>query len=181
MASNNLKMSKQGTVGKEETRNFNNSSGIWNNWGAWKWWKVKGSYGFIQQWIINYLWYKAMEHPITINYSINWKCNAPFQVTDLQGPKLAQLDKMLHKSFTVPHSKQKPMAEPMILGKAKYFYDEMKITDKCTFSGCWMQNFKEPAAEENLQSQYSSKWLCSPSTGAITKNFLWELRLIQVL
>jgi hypothetical protein len=59
----------------------------------------------------------------------------------LQGPKLAQLDKMLYTSFTGPHSKQKPMAEPMIIEKAKYFYDEMKITDKCTFSGYWLQKF----------------------------------------
>jgi hypothetical protein len=26
------------------------------------------------------------------------------------------------------------MTEPMIIEKAKSFYDEMKITDKCTFS-----------------------------------------------
>jgi len=75
-------------------------------------------------------------------------------------------------SFTAPHSEQKPMAEPMIIEKAKYFYDEMKITDKCTFSGCWLQNFKEPAAEGDLQIEYTSKCLCNPSTGAIPTNFL---------
>jgi len=53
----------------------------------------------------------------------------------LQGPKLAQVDKTLYKSFTAPHSKQKPMAEPTIIEEDKYFYDEMKITDKCIFSG----------------------------------------------
>jgi hypothetical protein len=78
----------------------------------------------------------------------------------------------LYKSFTAPHSKQKPMAEPMIIEEDKYFYDDVKITDKCTFSGYWLQNFKEPAAKEYLQIEHSSEWLCSPSTGAITKNHL---------
>jgi len=63
-------------------------------------------------------------------------------------------------SFTAPHSKQKPMAEPMIIEIAtKYFYDEMKITDICVFFGCWLQNFKEAAAEGVLQTEYSSEWL----------------------
>jgi len=76
-------------------------------------------------------------------------------------------------SFTAPHSKQKSMAEPMIIEKAtKYFYDEMKITDNCTFFGCWLQNFKAAAAEGDLQIEYSTEWLCIPSTGAIPTNFL---------
>jgi cytochrome c556 len=62
-----------------------------------------------------------------------------FKRETLQGPKLAQLDKMLYRSFTAPHSKQKPTAGPTIIERAKYFEDEdMKITDKCTFSGCWL-------------------------------------------
>jgi hypothetical protein len=32
------------------------------------------------------------------------------------------------------HSKTKPVTEPMIIENAKYFYDEMKITNKCTSS-----------------------------------------------
>jgi hypothetical protein len=35
------------------------------------------------------------------------------------------------------------------------FYDEMKITDKCTFSD-WLQNFEEPAAEGDIQMEYPS-------------------------
>jgi len=31
----------------------------------------------------------------------------------------------------------------MILEKAKYFYDEMKITDQCTFSEGWLQTLKD--------------------------------------
>jgi hypothetical protein len=36
------------------------------------------------------------------------------------------------------------------------FYDEMKITDTCTFSEGWLQNFKEPAAGGGIQMKYSS-------------------------
>jgi hypothetical protein len=31
------------------------------------------------------------------------------------------------------HSKGMPMTGPMIIGKAKSFYDKIKKTDKCTF------------------------------------------------
>ena len=31
------------------------------------------------------------------------------------------------------HSKGKPMVGPMIIGKSKPFYGEMKIADRCTF------------------------------------------------
>jgi hypothetical protein len=51
----------------------------------------------------------------------------------LKEPKLAQLDKVLYQWFTVVCSKGKPMTEPMIIEKAKSFYDEMKITDRSMF------------------------------------------------
>jgi hypothetical protein len=38
------------------------------------------------------------------------------------------------------YSKEKPMITPMIIQKAKSFYDKMKITDKCTLSEGWLQN-----------------------------------------
>jgi hypothetical protein len=47
-------------------------------------------------------------------------------------PKLAHLDKVFYKWFTPMHSKEKPMIGPMIIEKAKCFYDEMKIADECT-------------------------------------------------
>jgi hypothetical protein len=37
--------------------------------------------------------------------------------------------------------------KPVIFERAKSFYDEMKISDKCTFSEDLPQNFKELAAE----------------------------------
>jgi hypothetical protein len=35
----------------------------------------------------------------------------------------------------VVYSKETPATGPMIIEKAKSFYDEMKITKKCTFPG----------------------------------------------
>jgi hypothetical protein len=58
----------------------------------------------------------------------------------LKPPKLAQLDKVLHRWFTAMHSEGKPVTGPMIVEKAKCFYDEMKITGKCVFSEGCLQN-----------------------------------------
>jgi hypothetical protein len=44
----------------------------------------------------------------------------------------------------------------MVTEEVKFFYDEMKITDMCTFSEGWVQNFKEPAAEGDVKMEYSS-------------------------
>jgi hypothetical protein len=44
----------------------------------------------------------------------------------------------------------------MIIERVKCVYDEMKITDTCTFSEGCVQNFKEPAAEGHTQVEYFS-------------------------
>ena len=36
----------------------------------------------------------------------------------------------------------------------------------------------EPAHEGDIQMEYSSNWLCSQSIGAVTKNYLQELRSV---
>jgi hypothetical protein len=46
--------------------------------------KPKCGYGFTQHWIVNYLWYKETEGPITIIYGIKWKYEGPFQATDIE-------------------------------------------------------------------------------------------------
>jgi len=43
-----------------------------------------------------------------------------------------QLDRM-YESFTAVRSKGKPVTGPVIMKKAKSFYEEMEITDKYTF------------------------------------------------
>jgi hypothetical protein len=50
----------------------------------------------------------------------------------LKEPKFTQLNKLLYQWLTAVRSEGKPMTGPMIIGKAKSFYGEMKITDKCT-------------------------------------------------
>jgi hypothetical protein len=60
--------------------------------------------------------------------------NGLFKWQTLKQPKLVQLDKVLCKWFTAMRSKGEPVTGPMIIEKAKYFYAEMKLTDKCTFS-----------------------------------------------
>jgi hypothetical protein len=70
------------------------------------------------------------------------------------------------------HSERKHMTEPVVIDKAKSFYGEIKITDNCTFSEGWLQNFKEPAAEGDIQMEYSSDELCSPNMGAVAKSYL---------
>lgn len=61
------------------------------------------------------------------------------------------------------------MTGRMIIERVKCVYDEMKITDTCTFSEGCVQNFKERAAEGHTQMEYFSDWLYSPSTGAVTE------------
>jgi hypothetical protein len=52
----------------------------------------------------------------------------------MKEPKSAQLDRVLCMWFTAVPTKGKAMTWPMLIGKAKSFYDEIKINDKCTFS-----------------------------------------------
>jgi len=58
--------------------------------------------------------------------------NDPFKQQTLKEPQIVQLGKGLW--FTAMHSKGKSMTGPVITEKAKYLYDEMQITDRCTFS-----------------------------------------------
>jgi len=51
----------------------------------------------------------------------------------LKEPKLAQLDRVLYMWFTLVPTKGKAVTRPMLFGKAKSFYDEIKIIDTCTF------------------------------------------------
>jgi hypothetical protein len=64
-----------------------------------------------------------------------------FKQQTLKEPKIAQLNKVLSKWFTAMHSEGKILTGPMMIEKAKSFYDEMETTDKCTFSEGWLQNY----------------------------------------
>jgi len=67
-------------------------------------------------------------------------------------PKVAQMNKVLYKWFTVMRSEGKPIIEPVIIKKVQLFCDEMKVTDSCTFLEGWLQNLKH----QHLQDTY--KW-----------------------
>jgi hypothetical protein len=62
-----------------------------------------------------------------------------FKQQTLKQPKLVQMNKVVHKWFTAMCSKGKPMSGTVIIEKGESFYDETKITDKCTFSEGWLQ------------------------------------------
>ena len=61
--------------------------------------------------------------------------------------KLLHLEKVFYKWFTAVCSEENPVTGPMIIQKVKSFYDEMKKTVKFTVCECWLQTFKQPAAE----------------------------------
>jgi hypothetical protein len=44
----------------------------------------------------------------------------------------------------------------MIIEKAKSFCNEVKIIGQWTFAESWLQNFKIPAAEGDIQMKYYS-------------------------
>lgn len=43
------------------------------------------------------------------------------------------------------------MTLPRIIEEAKYFCDEMKVTDRCTFCVGWLQYFKELAGKGGIR------------------------------
>ena len=55
------------------------------------------------------------------------------------------------------------------------------MTDKCAFSQDLLQTFKEAATQGDNQMEYFSDQLCSAGTGAVTKQFLQELKSVQGL
>jgi len=78
-------------------------------------------------------------------------------------------------------SEAKPATRPVITERAKALCDEMKLTDKCTFSDGWQQNINEPAAAGDIQTEYPSDYLYSPSMGAIKRNTCMNLVLSNYL
>jgi hypothetical protein len=57
-----------------------------------------------------------------------------FKRQTLKEPKLAQMYKVLRKWFTAIYSRERPVTGRVVIEKVKSFYDEVKVTDKCTFS-----------------------------------------------
>jgi hypothetical protein len=55
---------------------------------------------------------------------------------------MEQLAKMLYEWFTMRRSEGISITGPLLIEKAKYFYAEMNLTDKCNFSEGWLTCFK---------------------------------------
>jgi hypothetical protein len=55
---------------------------------------------------------------------------------------MEQLDKVLYEWFTMRRSERISITGPLLIEKAKYFYAEMNLTDKCNFSEGWLTCFK---------------------------------------
>jgi hypothetical protein len=81
----------------------------------------------------------------------------------LKEPKLVQLDRALYRWFTAVRSKGKPMTGPVIIKKAKSFYDEMEVTDKYTFS---------KGGNKNYLCELRSVWVLSDNLAHL---MIWHL------
>ncbi|XP_036598039.1 jerky protein homolog [Trichosurus vulpecula] len=60
----------------------------------------------------------------------------------LHTPKLEHLDRVLYEWFLVKRSEGVPVSGPMLIEKAKDFYEQMQLTEPCVFSGGWLWRFK---------------------------------------
>ncbi|KAM5280713.1 jerky protein homolog [Ctenodactylus gundi] len=60
----------------------------------------------------------------------------------LHTPKLEHLDRVLYEWFLVQRAEGIPVSGPMLIEKAKDFYEQMRLTEPCVFSGGWLWRFK---------------------------------------
>ncbi|XP_077022752.1 jerky protein homolog [Tamandua tetradactyla] len=60
----------------------------------------------------------------------------------LHTPKLEHLDRVLYEWFLAKRSEGVPVSGPMLIEKAKDFYEQMQLTEPCVFSGGWLWRFK---------------------------------------
>jgi Tc5 transposase DNA-binding domain. len=119
---------------------MNSSSDTWNNLEAWKLYKscsvIMAAYNIGSSTISDMKKQKdQLQSFMASSESVKglWKWQTSQQ----------PYDKMLYKWFTAVRSKGEPMTGPKIERLKKSFYDEIKITDKCSFSYDWQQNFKD--------------------------------------
>jgi hypothetical protein len=67
------------------------------------------------------------------------RVNCLFKQQAVKQPKVAQLDRVLYKWFTVMRSEGKLVTESIITEKKlSPFFGEMQKTEKCTFSEGWL-------------------------------------------
>nr|XP_044998554.1 jerky protein homolog [Jaculus jaculus]XP_044998555.1 jerky protein homolog [Jaculus jaculus]XP_044998556.1 jerky protein homolog [Jaculus jaculus]XP_044998557.1 jerky protein homolog [Jaculus jaculus]XP_044998558.1 jerky protein homolog [Jaculus jaculus]XP_044998559.1 jerky protein homolog [Jaculus jaculus] len=70
----------------------------------------------------------------------------------LHTPKLEHLDRLLYEWFLVKRAEGVPVSGPMLIEKAKDFYEQMRLTEPCVFSGGWLWRFKARHGIKKLEA-----------------------------
>ena len=86
----------------------------------------------------------------------------------LHTPKLEHLDRVLYEWFLVKRSEGVPVSGPMLIEKAKEFYEQMQLTEPCVFSGGWLWRFKarhgikklDASSEKQAADQQAAEQFC---------------------
>ncbi|XP_004431186.1 PREDICTED: jerky protein homolog [Ceratotherium simum simum] len=78
-----------------------------------------------------------------LRFFANSDCNKALeQRRTLHTPKLEHLDRVLYQWFLLKRAEGVPVSGPMLIEKAKDFYEQMQLTEPCVFSGGWLWRFK---------------------------------------
>ncbi|XP_057591361.1 jerky protein homolog [Hippopotamus amphibius kiboko] len=86
----------------------------------------------------------------------------------LHTPKLEHLDRVLYEWFLVKRAEGVPVSGPMLIEKAKDFYEQMQLTEPCVFSGGWLWRFKarhgikklDTSSEKQAADQQAAEQFC---------------------
>jgi hypothetical protein len=86
----------------------------------------------------------------------------------LHTPKLEHLDRVLYEWFLVKRAEGVPVSGPMLIEKAKDFYEQMRLTEPCVFSGGWLWRFKarhgikklEASSEKQVADHQAAEQFC---------------------
>ncbi|KAI5929461.1 jerky protein homolog [Manis javanica] len=87
----------------------------------------------------------------------------------LHTPKLEHLDRVLYEWFLVKRAEGVPVSGPMLIEKAKDFYEQMHLTEPCVFSGGWLWRFKarhgikklDASSEKQVADHQAAEQFCS--------------------
>ncbi|XP_049710212.1 jerky protein homolog [Elephas maximus indicus] len=86
----------------------------------------------------------------------------------LHTPKLEHLDRVLYEWFLVKRAEGVPISGPMLIEKAKDFYEQMQLTEPCVFSGGWLWRFKarhgikklDTSSEKQVADRQAAEQFC---------------------
>lgn len=86
----------------------------------------------------------------------------------LHTPKLEHLDRVLYEWFLGKRAEGVPVSGPMLIEKAKDFYEQMRLTEPCVFSGGWLWRFKarhgikklDASSEKQMADHQAAEQFC---------------------